>query len=159
MHFPQFKNRVRALFLVSFFPRLFVHYGRVRVSQHLYTSMSSVELHSHTQMLLNIFFYKFVYRFFWLYFQIGEFQWFCFIICVPFYFLKPQLEGSLSISDLAWKGCLSPAAQGEQCKRWKRVGRLWFVFSRSPVSIPCPCKGCSGFRCTAVSWAGGVSYK
>lgn len=64
MHFPQFKNRVRALFLVSFFPRLFVHYGRVRVSQHLYTSMSSVELHSHTHMLLNIFFYKLVYRFF-----------------------------------------------------------------------------------------------
>lgn len=89
----------------------------VRVSLQQYTSMSSVELHSHT--LLNIFFFKLVYSFFLLllYFQIGAFQWFCFIMCIPFYFLKPRLEGSLSISDLAWKGCLSPAARGEQCER------------------------------------------
>lgn len=26
---------------------------------------------------------------------------------MPFYFLKPQLEGSLSISGLTWEGCLS----------------------------------------------------
>lgn len=95
-------------------------------------------------------------------FQIYELQWFYFIACqrhFPTFFtedLTGMDEGTHSISELTWKGSLSPVHQEEQCERWKLIVCLWFIFSFSP--IPCPFGGCSSFSWTMVSWVWRVVF-
>lgn len=125
---------------------------------------SIVELSVHLNADKYFLHYYCIHIFFLPNFQIYEFQWFCFIAChqhVPTFFtedLTGMDEGTHSISELTWKSSLSPVEQEEQCERWKLIGCLWFIYSFSHISIPCPFGGFSSFSWTVVNWVWRVVF-
>lgn len=125
---------------------------------------SSLELSVHSNADKYFHHYSCIQIFFLPNFQIYKFQWLYFIACHQRFltFFTENFtgmdEGTHTTSEFTWKGSLSPVEQEEQCERWKLIGCFWFIFSFSPVSIPCPFGGCSSFNWAVVSWVWRVFF-
>lgn len=147
----------------------------VNVSLQVCTGMnfwSQTGLHCRTPLthvLPDIFLLYLVYRFFspWISRSISNHF-------SGFFSLLPVIM-SLAFSSLLWRLVRSerkdpqhfwthlerlpfPNWARKQCKRWKLIGCLCFVFSLSPISIPPLFEGCSDFSWAVVSWVWRVSF-